>query len=185
MNFDLLCKESIQKIQEDNDKLNNIKDNPEKILTDIYNGNGNYNSLTKTIKTFGDKYTIHDFQQYLYDLLISLLEEKLGNKYNFRYDIWTYPSLIITSCQNYDLAYIDIQNQILTILNPLHIEAHKKHLGMLEEKLENKKALLKRIEETGMNPFKLCEGSVFGFFCVLLRFNIHNILIILKIIENL
>ena len=36
-----------------------------------------------TIKTFGEKYTIHDFQKYLYSLLIPFLEKNLGNEYVF------------------------------------------------------------------------------------------------------
>jgi len=167
INFDLLCEESMQELKRINEILNRIKDNPEMILKDIYKDN----SLTNTIKTFGKKYTLHDFQKYLYNLLIPFFKKSLDNECSFTYNTSTYPALIKITYQKYDLAFVDIQNQVLTLCYPLDIDIHKKNLDSFTETLEKKKKLLIKFKEAGMNPFKLCENNIIKFFNIVLNYN--------------
>jgi hypothetical protein len=160
MNFDLLCEESIQEINKNKEILNRIESNPEVILTDIFKGQGCYNYLTDTIETFGKKYTIHNFQNDLYELLIPFLKEKLGEDYEYSKNENSYPSSLIIKYKKYNLIHLNIYNQVINIFNPLMIDIYESRLQSYENNLEKKRALLDRIQKAGLNPFKICNNPI-------------------------
>lgn len=170
MNFDVLCNESIlrltKQILEDNQKLNLIKENPEIILTKLFNGKGYYNQLTDTVKTFGKEFTIHDFQKYIYSILIPFLKEELGEHYDFSFYENSYPAHLNISYKGYNLAILNIHSNSIYLCRPLYINTLESNLSDYKDKLEEKEQLLKMFESAGMNPFKICKNPIDYFYFI-------------------
>ena len=177
LNFDTLCNESIlrltKQILEDNQKLNRIKEDPKIILTELFNGKGYYNQLTDTIKTFGKEFTIHDFQKYIYSILIPFLKEELGEHCDFSFYENSYPSYLTISYGDYDLAALDIHYKSIRVRSPLYISSLEKELTHYNERLNDSKNLLRRFEKAGMNPFKICDNHI-DFFYYIFHFKTYK-----------
>lgn len=172
-----MCQQSkeklIKQIQKTNKILNQIKNNPEMILTDIFHGQGCYNEVTDIIKTFGKEFTVHDFQKYIYSLLIPFLKEDLGEHYDFDFYENTYSSGLNIIYGKYSLATVDIYSETVRIWKPLHIESLEEDLETYKRKLENSQILLKQFEDAGMNPFKICNNPI-DFFYFIFRFKTYR-----------
>lgn len=170
MNFELLFDKSIQATLKNKELIKQIQDNPEMILTELFKGKGCYNFITKTIEAFGDGYTIHDFQKYLYGLLIPVLQKKLGDEYEFTFNSNHYSASINIEYQGYKLVYVSIYNETVSTAHPLFIDSHEKNLIATQEIIDNKSKLLQRFEDAGMNPFKLCK-TPFDFIYFIFEYN--------------
>lgn len=155
MNFNLLCEklieENIRKIKESNIILNEIKKDSGKILEFI----DEYVLLLKTYQSFGEEYTSHSFQSYLYDKLIPWLDNKLGAEYSFKYPKNYYPADLSVSYKGYRVVSINIRNKTLKTWNPIDIDRLENVNSLLEIRKLKKEELLEGIIEEGNNPLKI------------------------------
>lgn len=158
MNIDELYMEAIKSLEDIIAKLKLISNNPETILTEIFDAKDYRHQLTG-ILNLSNKYKLNNLREYIYGLLIPFLNKKLGEEYNFKYDNYG----MTAAYQGYKLGFINIQYRVLTIWNPLNIESHKEFLKYLKEELNTHEKWLEKFEKAGMNPFKM-TGNPIEFF---------------------
>ena len=149
--------ETNQKIDNAKSCFDLVKIKPEHILT-MFEGKGSYNETTDVVKLFGDKFTVHDMQSYLYSILIPFLRAELDNEFDYTYSKNQYSSTISLGFDGYSIGYLDIFRNNLRLFNALNIQTREEGISFNEEKIENLSNTLQYLKTTKDEPLKACKG---------------------------
>lgn len=137
-----------------------IEQNPELILSNVFKGKGN-NLLISIInhsnELIDNPFTLAEFQDYLYSLLIPFLEKNLrGITISYKNNI--FPAYLDISFNEMKLGSLDIYNNRFIMEKPDYLLESEKEIQKLHDKLEAIKGKMQLLEKNKENIFALAKS---------------------------